>query len=65
MCKYIHHEYFKHQKKKLKCASCGRKFTSKSELATAISFLFSAIFVSIFIVCKLERIKVAKKNIGC
>ncbi|KAH9527789.1 hypothetical protein DERF_001786 [Dermatophagoides farinae] len=30
MCKYIHHEYFKHQKKKLKCASCGRKFTSKS-----------------------------------
>ena len=34
-------------------------------LATAISFLFSAIFVSIFIVCKLERIKVAKKNIGC
>ncbi|KAH9511285.1 hypothetical protein DERF_009753 [Dermatophagoides farinae] len=32
MCKYIHHEYFKHQKKKLKCASCGRKFTSKSGL---------------------------------
>ncbi|KAH9425143.1 hypothetical protein DERP_011871 [Dermatophagoides pteronyssinus] len=34
-------------------------------LATALSFLFSTIFVSIFIVCKLERIKVAKKNILC